>query len=445
FLLLSLFIFVLATLVYMWVKVSGVPEPEEEENAKGQKPPDSVASPFTASVDPMDWPEAVFLVNARTGLTITANAAAVRLFFAGAVTALTGIDLTHLFAQPWSEEESRVFREKLRSGKSAVARAYFRTLTGVSFRGVLQADRMERQGRDVLLVRVLEAERLDIIQPVNSDIGDKDSFRKMFDEGAFPMVQIGPDYKIRHANRAFTDLLAYKPNELEGVSVFEIIHPEEHESERRILSQVFRGEAPLSRREKRYVRRTNEVIWVSLSSSMTRDEKGSPFSIITLAENVTQRKRVEHTVRDNRDRLQELVENDKYAILSVDKNHTLLFVNTRVADLFFGLTGIVLEKGFNLLDMLPVQFRNDYLEIHRKAFSGHSQVVEKSIQLPKGRNTIELVITPVLGGLGKVNSISFFAHDVTDRKKNETEIESAREKAEASTEAKSTFLATMSH
>ncbi|MFM8433124.1 MAG: PAS domain-containing protein [Bacteroidota bacterium] len=327
FLLLSLFIFVLATLLYMWVKVSGVPEPEEEENAKGQKPPDSVASPFTASVDPMDWPEAVFLVNARTGLTITANAAAVRLFFAGAVTALTGIDLTHLFAQPWSEEESRAFREKLRSGKSAVAMAYFRTLTGVSFRGVLQADRMERQGRDVLLVRVLEAERLDIIQPVNSDIGDKDSFRKMFDDGAFPMVQIGPDYKIRHANRAFTDLLAYKPNELEGVSVFEIIHPEEHESERRILSQVFRGEAPLSRREKRYVRRTNEVIWVSLSSSMTRDEKGSPFSIITLAENVTQRKRVEHTVRDNRDRLQELVENDKYAILSVDKNHTLLFVH----------------------------------------------------------------------------------------------------------------------
>ncbi|MFM7728242.1 MAG: PAS domain S-box protein, partial [Flavobacteriales bacterium] len=427
------------------VRVSGIPEPVEENDAEGPRPSSAADSPFVPHPDPMDWPEAVFMVNARTGLTISANAAAIRLFDAGTATALTGIDLTSLFSARWSEEENRSFREQLQSGKAAVAKADFRTMSGVAFRGVLQADRMEHQGRSMLLVRVFESSRISVVEPVETSGQSTDQFRRMYEEGAFPMVQLGPDYKIRSANRAFTDLLAYRSNELDGTSLFDLIHPEELEQERRVMSQLFRGEMPVSRRDRRLVRRTNEVIWVNLSSSLNRDAKCAPSFVLTMAENVTQKKRLETSVRDSRDRLKDLVDNNEYAILSVDRNHTLLFVNARVADLFFGLTGIVLEPGFNLLDLLPVRFRTDYLEVHQRAFAGEAQVVEKSIELPKGTNHMELVVTPVTGASGKVMSVSFFAHDITQRKKAETEVKSAREKAEASTEAKSTFLATMSH
>jgi PAS domain S-box-containing protein len=445
YLLISLFGFILFTLFYMWFKVTGKSREKDLDDAPQDDGTINQQSPFAAAIDPMDWPEAVFVVNARTGLTIAANPAAVKLFEADDASQLTGIDLTSLFAKPWSAEANKSFRDQLQSGKSATGKAEFKSLRHNVFKGVLQADKIERDGRPALLVRIHDAARMALVDPVESLKPSADSISRMFDEGGFPMVHVGIDYTIRAANRAFTNLLAYKPDELNGMSLFDIIHPEEQEQERRVLSQLFRGEISLSKRDKRFVRRTNEVIWVNLSSSLTRDEKGRPTFIITMADNVTQRKRTEQSIRDNRNRLYDLIESKEYSILSIDRHHTLLLVNSRIADVFYGLTGVVLETGFNLLDLLPVRFRNDYLEIHKKAFEGESQVIERAIELPKGINHIELVVSPVKDANGKVTSVSLFAHDITSRKQSESELLTARQKAEASTEAKTSFLATMSH
>ena len=123
----------------MWYKVTGRPEPVEEASAPSEEL--NHASPFSAAIDPMDWPEAIFIVNARTGLTITANRVASGLFEAGNLAELTGVDLTSLFAKQWTTEANRSFREQLQSGKSAISLTEFKTLKGRVFKGVLQIGR----------------------------------------------------------------------------------------------------------------------------------------------------------------------------------------------------------------------------------------------------------------------------------------------------------------
>ena len=113
YLLLSLFAFILITLFYMWYKVTGKPDPEEEEpNANEEL---NHSSPFSAAIDPMDWPEPIFIVNARTGLTISANNLALAFFEASSLTELTGVDLTSLFSKPWTPDANRLFREQLQA------------------------------------------------------------------------------------------------------------------------------------------------------------------------------------------------------------------------------------------------------------------------------------------------------------------------------------------
>ena len=98
---------------------------------------------------------------------------------------------------------------------------------------------------------------------------------------------------------------------------------------------------------------------------------------------------------DSRQRLNALVENAEYAILSVDVRHTILLINSRLADLLFALTGIVVETGYNVLDILPDQFRDDFLALHACAMAGESLTIEKQLVLTGKRIDVEIIATPV--------------------------------------------------
>jgi PAS domain S-box-containing protein len=437
FLLISLFAFVLLTLLYVWLRVAGKEIPEEEELPAASEPRPGVSS--------LDWPEAVFRVNARTGLTIDANPAALRLFGADVPSSLIGIDLSSFFKKAWTEEENTSFRSALQSGKTATGRAVICRTDGSEFQAVVMADRMEQDGRSLLLIRIQEEEVFERLRNEAAKGGHDDVFKSTFEEGALPMMMLGTDYRIRSANRAFCLLLAYREGELDNAFLPDLFHPEDREDERRFLSRLFRGEAGLLRREMRMLRRTNEFVWVGLSSSLSRDAKGAPAFILTMAENVTQRKRQELAVRESKSRLDSIIDTKEYGILSIDRRHTIQLINPRLADFLFGHTGVVVEPGFNLLDLLPEFLREEYVSLHARAMGGEEFMLDRELRTTSGSSFFELLIQPQRASDGSIYGVTVFAHDITDRKRTEKAMRTEGETAKATTEAKSSFLATMSH
>ena len=120
--------------------------------------------------------------------------------------------------------------------------------------------------------------------------------------------------------------------------------------------------------------------------------------------------------------LNALVENAEYSILSVDKHHTILLINSKLCDILFALTGIVVETGFNLLDILPENFHAEYTDLHKRALQGESFVHDRNVVMHGKRVDIEIVVTPVKDDFTNVMSVSLFGHDITDRKKSEQQL-----------------------
>ena len=439
FLLLSLFGFVILTLLYMWFKVSNVDVTELEEEAVETEP------------ESLKFDDATFLVNMNTGLSIDCNQAAISLFESDDQASLLGIDLNSLLAERWTTDQSLDIRQQLQRTKKADALGTYLTLKGKIFKGLMQATRREEGVENFLAVRITDMSRVleseNAIGPaVKPDESKGDEpLQALFEDGLMSMAFIGTNYKFTRVNKSFCDLLGYTEHELKQLSVLDIFLPEDRDAEKKSLSQVFRGDVSVLKKEKRFVRRNSDVIWVATSSSLSRDQKGSPQFVITTAENITHKKRMERSVYDKRDKLSSLLENAEYSILSVDKHNTILLINSRLCDLLFALSGIVVEPGFNVLDILPGSFQEEYKKIQTRAFLGEHFVWEKKLLVSGKTIDVELILTPVRDETGKVNSISIFGHNISERKKLEATLLSEKEKAEAATEAKSSFLATMSH
>jgi len=185
---------------------------------------------------------------------------------------------------------------------------------------------------------------------------------------------------------------------------------------------------------------------VQATSSMSRNEKGFPEFVITMAENITRQKRLQQSMSDHWNKVSSLIDHADYAIVSVDRHHTITVVNAIFSDLVFTLTGIVVETGFNLKDILPDDHKEFYQSIVERAMTGEHFIIEKKFKV-KGipDADVEILVSPVTGESGKIIQISFFGRDITERKKAEQDLVSAKEKAESTTQAKSGFLATMSH
>ena len=117
-------------------------------------------------------------------------------------------------------------------------------------------------------------------------------FREAFEHAPIGMALTEPGTgRLLHVNQAYADITGYPREELATLDFLAITHPDDRERNAAAYRQLMRGEIPMFALEKRYVRRDRRAVWVRATAVVLRDERGAPYRVVGLIEDIDERRR----------------------------------------------------------------------------------------------------------------------------------------------------------
>ena len=139
-------------------------------------------------------------------------------------------------------------------------------------------------------------------------------FRLAFDHAPIGMALVGLDYHLQRVNRALCDVLGYSEQELLARTFISITHPDDVGKDIRLAGQLFRGEIPSYRLEKRFITKDGRLVWLDLTALVIRDRQDELLYGLAMVEDITERKRAEEALRMSEERYRSFVVNSSEGI-----------------------------------------------------------------------------------------------------------------------------------
>jgi PAS domain S-box-containing protein len=134
-------------------------------------------------------------------------------------------------------------------------------------------------------------------------------FRAIFEMASVAMAQADPHTgRLLRVNERLAVLTGYTRDELLGMRVSEITHPDDWERNWAVLQRAISGELAEFELEKRFVRKDGSITWVLLNATILRDAAGLPMRIMAVIQDINGRIEAVRQLRESEARFRQVVE-----------------------------------------------------------------------------------------------------------------------------------------
>ncbi len=177
------------------------------------------------------------------------------------------------------------------------------------------------------------------------------------------------------------------------------------------------------------------------SESLLRDKYGEPEGFITIARDITERKRAEEAVRASEAKLRAMFESIEDAVTIVDLEGNILEVN----DVMCRMSGysreeLIAKSGFDIIDP---QYRDTMVNDLLKQIKGEvpKEAPAYKFSTPDGREYYaELHVSVIRDGTGKATGFLTIHNDVTERRQMQEALRESEELARGMLESSATGI-----
>jgi PAS domain S-box-containing protein len=254
----------------------------------------------------------------------------------------------------------------------------------------------------------------------------EERFRKVFEEGPLGMAIVGLDFRMLKVNATLCRVLGYSEQELEALSFPELTFPEDVAKDVELAGRLLRGEIPHYAVEKRYVRRSGELIWADLRVSIVRDERGAPLYYLGMIQDISERKATESALRASEHLLRQVLENLPLGVWILDENGRISIGNPAGRRLwggakYVGIEGFGEYKGWWADTGEPIKAMEwgAARAIHRGETSLDEQIEIEAFD--GSRKFILHSAVPIRDEAGRITGAVVVNHDISERRRLERE------------------------
>jgi len=248
----------------------------------------------------------------------------------------------------------------------------------------------------------------------------EERFRKVFEGAPIGISITDHSYHLVMVNRAFSTMLGYTQEELTTKTFLDITHPDDVALSVRGAEEVFGGPGRVGF-EKRYVKKTGEVLLARLTVSPLHGNDGKIHWLVALIEDITEHKQAEEALRESNERFRSITQSAHDAIIVADQQGHIQSWN-RGAQLMFGYTETeVLNQPLTLL--MPTRYHEAHSRaIARVTRTGESRLVGQTIELMglrKDGTEFPLELSLAMWWSKTGTFFSGIIRELTERKRNE--------------------------
>src|SRR6476469_1861497 len=122
-------------------------------------------------------------------------------------------------------------------------------------------------------------------------------FRELFEGAPIGMAILALDERFLKVNAVFCHMVGYSNEELTQRTAEDITFVDDIETGRQLAKSLLDGTARYTS-DKRYIHKNGELLWVSRTASIIRNEQGEPQHFLLMVEDISKRKATEKVLRE---------------------------------------------------------------------------------------------------------------------------------------------------
>jgi PAS domain S-box-containing protein len=229
----------------------------------------------------------------------------------------------------------------------------------------------------------------------------------------------GPDGLVTYVSPGVEPFLGYRPAELMGCHVREVVHPDDHAPMAIALGQVLSGQRVTN--EYRLLTKSGEVRWVQTSSQPAWEE-GEVIGVQGVLVDITERRQAEEQIWQQNEFLHRVLESLTHPFYVVDaQDYTIQMANS--AAQVEGLTGRATCYALTHGRDAPCEAEHHPCPLEQIKRTKKPVMVEHVHYAADGSpRHVEVHGYPLLDAAGNVTRVIEYALDVTERKEMEGQL-----------------------